>query len=121
MPTDHYMWMQFVDQPGLKAAMGNRLTYLTFPDPVWGKLPEAERTARLADWFRRSREPGFAEEIDLLLREAIGRAAEEYHLWARREQLTVEALHASRTWRARERLIRLPPLRALLARRDDVD
>ncbi len=117
MPTDHYMWLQFIDLPGFRGAIGGRLTYLTFPDPQWGKLPEAERASQLADWFRRSREPGFADELDRMLREAILRAAEDYHLWARREQLTVEDVFRSRTWRFRERLVSIASLRALLARR----
>lgn len=28
MPTDHYMWMQFLDLPAFRCAMGERLTYL---------------------------------------------------------------------------------------------
>ncbi|MGH3134479.1 MAG: glycosyltransferase [Gaiellaceae bacterium] len=116
-PTDHYMWLQFLDLPGFRGAMGERLTYLTFPDPVWGKLPLEEREASLADWFRRSREAGFADELDAMLQTAIRSAAEDYHLWARSEQLTVEAFRSTRTWRVRERLVSVTPLRALLARR----
>lgn len=116
MPTDHWMWLQFMDLPGLRCRIGSRLTYLTFPDPLWGQMPEDERATSLAEWFRRSREPGFAEELDRMLEGAIQRAAEDYHLWARREQLTVEALRRSRTWRLRERLVRIRPLRALFAR-----
>ena len=112
MPTDHWMWLQFLDLPGLRVATGERLTYLTFPEPKWGKVPDAERAAALADWLRRSREPGFAEEIDRLLRDAIRRAAEDYHLWARAEQLRVEALRSSRVWRLRDTLVRLVPGRS---------
>jgi len=116
-PTDHWMWIQFLELPNYRGVLGERLTYLTFPEPVWGKLPEEERATQLADWFRRSREPGFAGELDRMLRDAIRRAAEDYHLWAREEQLRVEALRGTRTWRLRERLVRLAPLRSLLARR----
>lgn len=116
-PTDHYMWRQWLELPGFRGAMSDRLTYLTFPDPWWGQLPPEDRTAALEDWFRRSREPGFAEELDVLLQAAIRRAAEDYHLWARTEQLTVQAIRATRSWRVRERLVSSEPLRALLARR----
>jgi len=116
MPTDHWMWLQFMELPGIRCARGERLTYLTFPDPVWGKLPEADRAAQLAQWLRRTREPGFDLELDAMLRDAVRRAAEDYHLWARSEQLTVEAMEASRVWRARERLVTAAPLRRLLAR-----
>jgi glycosyltransferase involved in cell wall biosynthesis len=121
MPTDHWMWLQFMELPGLRVVRGERLTYLTFPDPVYGKLPDDERARRIADWFRRSREPGFAEELDGMLREAVRRAAEDYHLWARGEQLTVEAMRSSRTWRLHDRLLAFGPARALLARRPKPD
>ncbi len=116
-PTDHYMWIQFLELPGYRGVMGRRLTYLSFPEPVYGKLPDPERAAIIEDWYRRSREPGFDEVIDEVLRDAIWRAAEDYHVWARREQLEVEEIRATRTWRARERLTQLGPLRRLLARR----
>jgi GalNAc5-diNAcBac-PP-undecaprenol beta-1,3-glucosyltransferase len=119
MPTDHWMWMQFLELPNYKGMLGKRLTYLCFPDPVWGGLPERERASQLADWFRRSRDPGFADELDGMLRDAIRRAAEDYHLWARAEQLRVEALRATRTMRLREWLVTRLPLRSLVVRRPD--
>jgi GalNAc5-diNAcBac-PP-undecaprenol beta-1,3-glucosyltransferase len=112
MPTDHWMWMQFLDLPGYRAARGERLTYLTFPEPKWKEVSDSDRAAVIADWLRRSREPGFAEKVDELLRDAIRRAAEDYHLWARAEQLRVEALRGSRIWALRDRLVRLVPRRA---------
>lgn len=115
-PTDHYMWRQWLELPGLRTAMGDRLTYLTFPDPWWGQLPEGERAAALEDWFRRSREPGFAEELDRMLQAAMRQAAEDYHLWARSEQLGRQAMRATWTWRVRDRLVSARLLRALLAR-----
>jgi hypothetical protein len=117
IPTDHYMWIQFLELPGYRAVMGERLTYLTFPEPAFGNLPDEERAEIIADWFRRSREPGFEAEVDALLQDAIRCAAEDYHLWARREQLEVEAVHSSRTWRLREQLARFGPLRRVVARR----
>ena len=117
LTTDHYMWQQFLELPGLRFAMSDRLTYLSFPEPVWGGLPEDERAAHLRTWLDRTREPGFAEELDAMLREAIGRAAEDYHIWARTEELDARAMRRTRTWRARERLLRLQPLRTLFARR----
>ena len=117
MPTDHWMWLQFLDLPGLRSVMGQRLTYLAFPEPAWGKVPDAERAATLAEWLRRSREPGFEDELDVMLRDAIRRAAEDYHVWARREQLAVETLLATRTWRLRTRLLGVKALRKPRARR----
>jgi GalNAc5-diNAcBac-PP-undecaprenol beta-1,3-glucosyltransferase len=106
MPTDHHMWRQWLDLRGLRAVTGERLTYLNFPDPFWKELPEGERAEALADWFRRSREPGFGQEVDAMLARAVRTAAEDYHLWARDEQRNAEALRSSRMWRLRERLAR---------------
>ena len=106
MPTDHHMWRQWLDLPGLRAVMGERLTYLKFPDPTWKDLEEERRAAALAEWLRRSRKPGFEDELDLLLRRATRRAAEDYHLWARDEQRNAEALRSSRTWRLSRMLTR---------------
>ena len=117
MPTDHWMWLQFLDLPSMRAVMGERLTYLSFPEPVWGKVPEGKRAATLAEWLRHSREPGFEDELEVMLRDAIRRAAEDYHVWARTEQLAVKALHGTRTWRLRTRLLGVRPLRKPRARR----
>jgi GalNAc5-diNAcBac-PP-undecaprenol beta-1,3-glucosyltransferase len=114
--TDHHMWLQWLDLQGLRAAMGDRLTYLTFPDPAFGRLAVEERAAMLGDWLRRSREPRFAVELEAMLQAAIRRAAEDYHLWARNEQLMVQEMRATRTWRLRDRVVSAAPLRALLAR-----
>ncbi len=115
--TDHYMWLQFLDLPGLRRAMSTRLTYLSFPEPAWGTLPEHERVEHLAAWLVRTRDDRFADELDTMLREAISRAAEDYHIWARTEQLGSQEMRRTRTWRMRERLLRIRRLRALLVRR----
>jgi glycosyltransferase involved in cell wall biosynthesis len=106
LPTDHYMWRQWLELPGLRAVMGERLTYLNFPDPFWKEVADEERAAALADWLRRSREPGFGDELDRTLGSAIRKAAEDYHLWARNEHRNAEALRTSKTWRLRRRLVR---------------
>jgi GalNAc5-diNAcBac-PP-undecaprenol beta-1,3-glucosyltransferase len=116
LKTDHYMWRQWLELPGFRGALGTRLTHLWFPDPIWGGLPVAEREAALADWLRRSREPGFAGEARALLEDAVRRAAEDYHLWARSEQLAHEAVRATRMWRVRQRLLRSRLLRAMRAK-----
>lgn len=115
--TDHYMWLQWLELPGVRAVTGDRLTHLWFPNASWRRLPSSEREAELARWLERTREPGFEKELDVLLRRAIRRAAEDFHLWARQEELAHAAVRGTRAWRAREALLRLRPLRALLARR----
>jgi glycosyltransferase involved in cell wall biosynthesis len=117
LPTDHYMWRQWIELPGFRAVRGDRLTYLSFPDPTWGSLAEDERAGALAEWFERSRRPGFQEELDGLLAGAVWRAAEDLVAVTRGLKLAEEALRSTRTWRLRERLLRLSPVRTLLARR----
>ena len=51
-----------------------------------------------------------------MLQAAIRGAAEDYHLWARSEQLQVRELRATLTWRVRAAVLRRAP-RVLLARR----
>jgi hypothetical protein len=106
-----------MDLPAVRCELGHRLTYLTFPEPVWGKLPEDARAEQLAGWLSRSREPGFGQELERSLRQAMRVAAEDYHLWARNEQLALKAIRASPWWRARSLLSRLRSLPALRARR----
>lgn len=117
MPTDHWMWRQFLELSELRAVMGTHLTYLAFPERFWGNVPDEARAATLADWLRRSREPGFAAELDALLRYAIRRSAEDYHVWAWTEQRSVASIRATRTWRLRESLLSLRSVRAVLSRR----
>lgn len=116
-PTDHHMWRQWVDLPGFRGAVGDRLTHLSFPDPVWGELPDDEREARLAEWFERSRTPGFRAELDRMFTESVRRAAEDFMATTRHAKLAEQALRSTRTWRLRERVVGVRPLRALLARR----
>lgn len=112
MPTDHHMWLQWLDTPGVRFVAGERLTHLTFPDPAWRDVPDADRAATLAQWFERTRAPGFRSEADELLRAAVLRAAEDYHLWAWHERQALGALRTTRTWRLREFLVsRLPGCR----------
>ena len=115
--TDHHMWLQWLGMPGFRGAAGSHTTFLWFPSIVWGRIDDGERAAALADWFRRSREPGFAEELDALTRSAVLRSAEDENLRAQAEKHALEDVLATRTWRLRQRLVSARPLRALLARR----
>jgi glycosyltransferase involved in cell wall biosynthesis len=89
LPTDHYMWLQWFELPDLRAVAGRKPTHLHFPSPKWDELEESTRAAALAEWFGRSREPGFADEVEELLVEATWRAAEARTL---HEQLVVHEL-----------------------------
>jgi len=117
LPTDRYMWLQWLDLPGFRGVTSEGLTHLHFAEHQWRRFTDEERAAALADWLRRSREPGFAEELDEMLRAAMRRAGEDFRIRAREAELTREAIQATRTWRVRRRLAELRPLRALRGRR----
>ncbi len=115
--TDHHMWLQWLGVPGFRGVAGAAATFLWFPSIVWGRIDPSERAATLEDWFRRSREPGFADEFDALTRAAVLRSAEDENLRAQAEKHALAAVLATRTWRLRQHLVNARPLRALLARR----
>lgn len=117
--TDRYMWLQWVDQPWFRGATSRRLTHLHFPDPRWKELAEDERADVLGDWFVRSRRPGFREEADAMLQDAVFRAGETSRIEARTHELELAAVQATRWWRARTTLAMSWPLRALRARRSE--
>lgn len=107
VPTDRYMWLQWYEQPWFRGSSSRSLTHLKFPDPVWRSIPEDARAAMTADWYSRSRGPGFREEIAELVAEAIFRAGENFRLYSRKLELRLESSKATRGQRARERLVRL--------------
>ncbi|MGN6276815.1 MAG: glycosyltransferase family 2 protein [Solirubrobacterales bacterium] len=136
---DHYMWQQFLAQPWVRAATAPRVTALQFPTHLGGReeWSPAQRRAELKSWREKLARP----EGHALLEKAIGEAlrVQASAEWMRREQLEaqleeVQALRAAavavaadlaahlheikatRTWRLRDRLRRIRPLRALLAR-----
>jgi hypothetical protein len=109
--TDRWMWMQWLDQPWVRGVTSRRLTHLQFPDPMWAGVPEDTRVAVVAEWLERSRRPGFREEIDALLQESIVRAGERFRLKARKYQLLLHTIQATRSWRLRERVVRALPRR----------
>lgn len=120
LPTDRYMWLQWLDLPGFRGVTSHRLTHLHFPDPMWKVVSEEERAGVLAGWYERSRQPGFREEIDTHMETAIRRGGENSRLQARKLEVWLDGIQSSRTWRAHERLVGFTPLRTLLARRREV-
>jgi hypothetical protein len=115
--TDHYMWQQFVALPGFRGRTGMRLTHLHFPDTIRRGLSTAERVTELESWWRRMHEPGFDEELGRMTaaetwRIAVARTARVQELRA-----TIREMEATRSWWAREKLLSLPLLRRLRAKR----
>jgi glycosyltransferase involved in cell wall biosynthesis len=103
--TDRYMWMQWLEQPWVRAVTSRRLTHLQFPDPMWRGVAEEERVHAVASWLERSRQPDFRAELDAMLAESIVLAGERFRLKARRYQITLHAIQSTRTWRVRERVL----------------
>jgi glycosyltransferase involved in cell wall biosynthesis len=106
-PTDRHMWLQWLAQPWFRGVSSRTLTHLQFPSKSWGDIPEDEREGALAGWFERSRRPGFREEIDALLADAMRRAGEKYRLEAWRSAREIGVLASTRTWRARQTVLSL--------------
>jgi glycosyltransferase involved in cell wall biosynthesis len=128
--TDLHMWLEFVSLADFRGVTGTRLTALHFPSIYRGNMSAIQRRDELAHWWTRLRQPGFTAEIDRELTAAVRRAAATYRAYAHSLELQaagneeavlaltrqVQELRATRTWRAREVLLRLRLARALLAR-----
>jgi glycosyltransferase involved in cell wall biosynthesis len=135
--TDLHMWRQFLTLPGFRGVTGSRVTAFTFPSPVRTHLASGERADELARWERRLQDPVTRSELAREADAAARRAAADYRAHAYRlEQLQAAAeehaaaaeekrallqqeladVQATRTWRVRNALVRIRPLRALLAR-----
>jgi len=134
--ADHYMWQQFLAEPWVRAITATRVTALQFPshlDDREGWAPEARR-GELEAWRSSLATPegraGFEEEVRRAITvrtseqwmqrehlEAALAASEEAraHLAAYADALAQKTanMEATRTWRLRNALRRLAPLRAL--------
>jgi hypothetical protein len=135
--SDLHMWRQFLDLPDFRGVTGTELTFLNFPNPVWSQLPHDERVAALVSWSAtisdpeaRSRLARQARRTRVARTAAVDLYAHELELRGDnldeqvatlREQLAdlravMASLESSRTWRLRNRLLGLRPVRALAAR-----
>jgi len=63
IPTDLYMWQQFLAQPGCRAVSGTRPTVLGFPDLRRGGWSRKERVKELEYWARRLADPEWRERF----------------------------------------------------------
>ncbi len=132
--SDHYMWQQWFAHRGFRYATGDHLTVLKFEAAARGDMTPGERRAEVIAWLQRTREPGFEAELAAaaaaagwraavrLRLEADAQADREEELRASEQQARAEAadlrarlgaIQASRTWRARDRLVRMPLLRRI--------
>jgi len=117
MPTDIYMWQQFLAIPSFKGVTGDRLTTLKFPSPLRTHMSAAERVAELEQWQQRIIDPEFPADLDALAVLAARRAAERLKLTAVRLEHDLDRIQRTRWWRARRAVAELRPVRALRAKR----
>lgn len=117
VPTDVYMWQQFLTIPGFRGVTGDRLTSLVFPSPLRTHMTAATRAAELERWQQRIVDPEFPTELEILVAVAARRAAERLKLTVVRLERELDRVQRTRWWRARRGLAELRPVRALRARR----
>jgi hypothetical protein len=115
--TDIHMWRQFVGLPDFRGASATTLTMLVFPSPLRTHMTLEERQRELDVWWRRSRDPGFATELEAAVVEATRRAAERLKLTAVGLEDELRRVQRTRWWRARRLVAELRPVRAPFARR----
>ncbi len=83
VPTDRFMWLQILGQPGVRAAALHQPTALTFPSVRRVGWSPERRAAELEEWAPRVRDPewraGFRRRVYTALQESSVRFFEE--LW----------------------------------------
>lgn len=117
VPTDVHMWRQFLSLPGLRTAMGDRLTTLVFPSPQRKHMTDAERVAELEAWASRAADSEFPDRVQALAAAATRDRCERLKLRTLHLERELERIQATRWWRARRLVAELRPVRALRARR----
>lgn len=118
VPSDIYMWQQFLSLPGFTAVTSDRLRALIFPSPRRTHLTACERAAELELWQTRIRDPQFPTELDAMVAAAARRAAERLKLKSVRLEQELERIQRTRWWRARSAVAELGPVLAFRRRRD---
>jgi GalNAc5-diNAcBac-PP-undecaprenol beta-1,3-glucosyltransferase len=114
--SDLHMWRQFLDLPNFRGATGMDLTFLNFPSPTWGKLPDEERVAALVSWSATIRDPTARRSLAQQARRTSIETAAAFSLWFGDLSARMAIVESSRTWRLRNRLLDLRPVRVLAAR-----
>ena len=125
IPTDLYMWQQFLTEAGYRSVSSATPTVLHFPSPQRKGWTKQERAEELELWYTRVSDPGWrdhflGEVLDLAVRERAhweisyhtAVDASEY-LKYERDRLAKELaeINATLTIRFRNRLLRVPALR----------
>jgi GalNAc5-diNAcBac-PP-undecaprenol beta-1,3-glucosyltransferase len=111
--TDLFMWQKFLRLPGVRLRSGTRPTALHFPTPHRSDWTLDERVAELEAWATKTSDPSWRKDF-------LGDVLDEITRRGAEIDAALLAAYASRTWRFKERLLRVPVLgtaaRALAAR-----
>jgi GalNAc5-diNAcBac-PP-undecaprenol beta-1,3-glucosyltransferase len=112
IPTDLYMWQQFLADPGCRAKSAARPTVLCFPAPTRKDMTAAERAEELAEWSGRITGPALTTQaLERFVRECASIEAE--NVAGLRNEL--DGLTGSVEMRAGRKLLSVP-LIGVLAR-----
>src|SRR5262249_25651577 len=64
IPTDLYMWQQFLMQPGIRLASGSRPSVFNFRTPARRTWTLAERRSELERWYEFVHDPRWSNELE---------------------------------------------------------
>ena len=76
IPTDLYMWRQFLDQPGIRLASGSRPTVVHFATPARRTWTLEQRLLELEGWANRFAEATWRDDVEPLMSERCASAVE---------------------------------------------
>jgi len=128
--TDLHMWQQFLDLPNFRGVTGTELTHLHFPSSAWSECPLEEHVSSLVSWSAAIQNSAGRLRLAQRAQRTSAETAAAFGLWADERNrrcadldvqiadlcAAMETLESSRTWRLRNRLLALRPVRALAAR-----
>ncbi len=110
IPTDFYMWQQFLADPRCRAKSAARPTVLCFPTPTRKDMTAAERAEELAEWSGRLTGPALTTRaLERFVRECARIEAQD--VATLRNEL--DSLSRSVELRAGKKLLSLPLIGAL--------
>jgi glycosyltransferase involved in cell wall biosynthesis len=140
IPTDLYMWQQILSAPGCRSQGGLRPTMVNFPSPERKEWSIQQRLNELQDWERKLVDPNFEKTLMLSALEFLTNRTLNFegalanvgavearltdletllkHQTDRTSQLDekIHAIENTITWRARNRLLRIPFLAVCMRR-----
>ena len=116
IPTDWHMFRQFLQMDDCRASSGTFPSAITFPSPPRYGWPRERRIFELDSWAEKLAHEAKRDETVLEILQNAVRARDACLDQTMREAAelsnTVSAIYASRLWRCRETLLRIPGFRS---------